>query len=182
MDKKTLRTQISQQKQALTAPQIEAASENLAAQLFAHPLYQAATAIYGYLSFNQEVRTAPILRRAQRDGKRVAVPKIENGVMRFFWLDDLDAVAPGFYGIPEPGEGARVAEDEDALILMPGLAFDGRGYRVGYGGGYYDRYLARHPDHPTLALCYDFQIVEEVPVDEHDIPVQLMLTAPTVGP
>lgn len=179
MDKKSLRTQISARKKELTPLQMEAASQSLAEQLFAHPLYQAASAVYGYLSFNQEVRTAPILRRAQRDGKRVAVPKITNGIMRFYWLDDLDAVAPGFYGICEPGPDAEEAEADEALVLMPGLAFDRHGYRVGYGGGYYDRYLSRHPEHPTLALCYDFQIVDEVPVDEHDIPVGILLTATT---
>ena len=119
----------------MTAQQIESASAELAEKLFAHPAYQRAEALYGYLSYNQEVRTAAILERAQQDGKRVAVPKVYGDTMKFLWLDDLGAVAPGAYGIPEPVADGPVAEDPAALVLMPGLAFDREGHRMGYGGG-----------------------------------------------
>ena len=76
MDKKALRAEIRAKKRALTEEQIVRYSEELAQKLFAHPLYQAAKSIYGYMSYNQEVRTMPILRQAQADGKRVAVPKV----------------------------------------------------------------------------------------------------------
>ena len=80
-------------------------------------------------------------------------------------------------GIPEPVADEPVADDTTALVLMPGLAFTQRGDRMGYGGGYYDKFLAREPDHPTVALCYAFQMVEELPTQEHDIPVDLVLWA-----
>ena len=102
MDKQALRAEIRAKKRAMTPAQIEAASGRLAALLFAHPAYQAAKSLYGYLSYNQEVRTAKILQQAQKDGKRVAVPKVFGDEMRFLWLDDLSAVAPGAYHIPEP--------------------------------------------------------------------------------
>ena len=156
MDKKTLRAQIKAQKAALREEQILAASERLARQLYAHPAYQAASSIYGYLAFNEEVRTVPMLRQAQKDGKRVAVPKV--------------------FG-PEPVADGPVAGDETALILMPGLAFDPEGRRCGYGGGFYDRYLAAHPDHPTLAMCYDFQMLPHLDVESFDVPVQYVLSA-----
>ena len=91
MNKKELRAQIKAKKSALTEQQIVDCSSRLAQQLFRHPAYQAAKSIYGYLSFNEEVRTVPILRQAQLDGKRVAVPKVFGDTMRFLWLDDLDA-------------------------------------------------------------------------------------------
>ena len=100
MNKKELRAKIKAKKSALTEQQIVDCSSRLAQQLFRHPAYQAAKSIYGYLSFNEEVRTVPILRQAQLDGKRVAVPKVFGDTMRFLWLDDLDAVAPGYYGVP----------------------------------------------------------------------------------
>ena len=177
MDKKALRAEIRAKKRALTEEQIVRYSEELAQKLFAHPLYQAAKSIYGYMSYNQEVRTMPILRQAQTDGKRVAVPKVFGSEMRFLWLDDLDAVAPGYYGVPEPVADGPVAGDETALILMPGLAFDPEGRRCGYGGGFYDRYLAAHPDHPTLAMCYDFQMLPHLDVESFDVPVQYVLSA-----
>lgn len=178
MDKKALRARIKAQKAALSEEQIAAASERLARQLYAHPAYQAASAIYGYLAFNEEVRTLPMLRQAQKDGKRVAVPKVFGTEMRFLWLDDLDAVAPGYYGVPEPVADEPVAGDETALILMPGLAFDPEGHRCGYGGGFYDRYLAAHPNHPTLAMCYDFQMLAHLDAESFDVPVQYVLSAP----
>ena len=91
MNKKELRAKIKAKKSALTEQQIVDCSSRLAQQLFRHPAYQAAKSIYGYLSFNEEVRTVPILRQAQLDGKRVAVPKVFGDTMRFLWLDDLDA-------------------------------------------------------------------------------------------
>ena len=177
MDKKALRAEIRAKKRALTPAQIEDASRRLAALLFDHPAYQAAKSVYGYLSYNQEVRTADILRQAQADGKRVAVPKVFGETMKFLWLDDLSAVAPGAYNIPEPVADGPEADDETALILMPGLAFDPEGHRCGYGGGFYDKYLAAHKEHPTIALCYGFQMYEHLDVDEFDIPVDAVIAA-----
>lgn len=177
MDKRTLRRQIAAQKSAMTEEEITAASAELARQLFAHPLYRRASAIYGYLSYNQEVRTLPILQQAQADGKRVAVPKVFGARMEFLWLDDLTQVAAGYHGIPEPVADAPVADCADALVLMPGLAFDRTGRRVGYGGGFYDRFLAQEPAHPTLALCYAFQMLDEIETEAHDLPVDVVLCA-----
>ena len=175
MDKSALRRTIREKKRAMTDQQIESASAELAERLFAHPAYQQAKALYGYLSYNQEVRTAAILERAQRDGKRVAVPKVYGDEMKFLWLDDLAAVAPGTYGIPEPVADGPVAGDPAALVLMPGLAFDREGHRMGYGGGFYDKYLAAHPGHPTLALCYGFQMLPHLETEAHDLPVDYVI-------
>jgi 5-formyltetrahydrofolate cyclo-ligase len=70
-----------------------------------------------------------------------------------------------------------VADDETALVLMPGLAFDPQGHRVGYGGGFYDKFLAKEPGHPTVALCYEFQVFDALEVDDYDIPVDLVIWA-----
>ena len=139
--------------------------------------YQNAKTIYGYLPYNQEVRTVPMLERALREGKRVAVPKVYGEEMKFIYLDDLNQVAKGYAGIPEPIADGPVADDETALVLMPGLAFDPQGHRIGYGGGFYDKFLAAEPNHPTLALCYDFQMLPALETEEHDIPVDYVLWA-----
>lgn len=176
MDKKALRREIGAKKRAMTREQINAASDRLAEKLYATELYQHAQSIYGYLSYNQEVRTEPILRRALADGKRVAVPKVFGDEMKFLRLDDLDLVAPGYFDIPEPIADGPEADDEMALILMPGLAFDPQGHRLGYGGGFYDRYLAAHHDHKLVALCYGFQMFEHLETEAHDIPVDLVIS------
>ena len=143
----------------------------------ASELYQQAKTIYGYLPYNQEVRTVPMLQRALEDGKRVAVPKCYGDEMRFIYLEDLSQVESGYCGIPEPIADEPVADDPTALVLMPGLAFDPEGHRVGYGGGFYDKFLAQEPDHPTVALCYDFQMMPHLETEEYDIPVDLVLWA-----
>ena len=177
MDKKEIRAIVRTQKRAMTEQQIEAASERLGRLLRESQLYQNCKSFYGYLPYNQEVRTVPMLRQAQLDGKRVAVPKCYGDEMRFIWLDDLDAVAPGYCDIPEPIADEPAADDPHALVLMPGLAFDPEGHRIGYGGGFYDKFLEAEPEHPTVALCYAFQMFEHLDVDKHDIPVDQVLWA-----
>ena len=177
MDKTELRREIRARKRAMTEVEIEERSARLAQLFFASGAYQNAKTIYGYLPYNQEVRTVPMLERALKDGKKVAVPKVYGEEMKFLYLDDLNAVAKGYAGIPEPIADEPVAQDETALVLMPGLAFDPQGHRIGYGGGFYDKFLAAEPRHPTLALCYEFQMLPKLDVEDHDIPVDTVLWA-----
>ena len=177
MNKKELRDAIRAKKRAMTPEEIEERSAQLGELLAGSPAYREADTIYGYLPYNQEVRTVPMLERALREGKRVAVPKVYGEEMRFIYLTDLTKVAKGYSGIPEPIEDGLVADDPHALVLMPGLAFDPQGHRIGYGGGFYDRFLASEPEHPTIALCYDFQLLPELETEEFDIPVDTVLWA-----
>ena len=177
MDKKTLRKKIREQKRAMTPEQIETASGKLVKMFLETELYRDAKTIYGYLPYNQEVRTVPILEQALADGKRVAVPKVYGEEMKFLYLTDLTQVETGYAGIPEPIADGPIGDDPTALVLMPGMAFTKAGQRIGYGGGFYDKFLAAEPDHPTIALCYDFQMVDQLPTEEFDIPVDLVLWA-----
>lgn len=177
MDKTELRREIREKKRAMTPEEIERRSRELGRKFAATEAYRKARTIYGYMPYNQEVRTVPMLEQALRDGKKVAVPKCYGDEMKFIYLDDLTKVAKGYAGIPEPIADEPVAHDETALVLMPGLAFDPQGHRIGYGGGFYDKFLSREPNHPTLALCYDFQMLPHLDTEEHDIPVDVVLWA-----
>ncbi len=177
MDKATLRKCIKEQKRAMTQEQIIETSERLGVLFAASEAYKQAKTIYGYLPYNQEVRTVPMLQKALEDGKKVAVPKCYGDEMRFIYLEDLSQVEMGYCGIPEPVADGPVAQDKTALVLMPGLAFDKEGHRIGYGGGFYDKFLAQEPEHPTLALCYAFQMVDCLETEEFDIPVDTVLWA-----
>ena len=177
MDKQALRKQIREQKRAMTPAQIEEKSAELCRLFLITEYYKKAKTIYGYLPYNQEVRTLPILEQALRDGKQVAVPKVCGDTMRFILMDDLNAVETGYAGIPEPVADGPVADDPKALVLMPGLAFDLQCNRMGYGGGFYDKFLEAEPYHSTVALCYDFQLVPHLETQSHDIPVELVLWA-----
>ena len=177
MDKKELRRAIRERKRAMTEEEIVSRSAKLGVLFTQSDAYKNAKTIYGYLPYNQEVRTVPMLEQALKDGKRVAVPKVYGDEMKFLYLDDLTKVSKGYAGIPEPIADEPVADDETALVLMPGLAFDPAGHRIGYGGGFYDKFLAAEPNHPTLALCYEFQMLPELLTEEHDIPVDTVLWA-----
>ena len=177
MNKQELRKAIRERKRSMTPEEIESRSQALCCKFLESDAYRQAETLYGYLPYNQEVRTVPILARALADGKKVAVPKVYGDEMKFIYLDDLTQVATGYAGIPEPIADGPVAEDRDALVLMPGLAFDPQGHRIGYGGGFYDKFLFREPGHKTVALCYEFQMVERLETEEFDIPVDVVIWA-----
>ena len=177
MDKKELRASIRARKRAMTEEEIVSRSQALTRLFLESDAYKNAKTIYGYLPYNQEVRTVPMLEQALKDGKRVAVPKCYGDEMRFIYMEDLSKVEKGYANIPEPIADGPVAHDTTALVLMPGLAFDPQGHRCGYGGGFYDKFLSAEPDHPTLALCYEFQMLPHLETEEHDIPVDTVLWA-----
>ncbi len=177
MNKQELRANIRARKRAMSEEMIVKKSEALGRLFAQSEAYKNAKSIYGYLPYNQEVRTTPMLEQALRDGKKVAVPKCYGDEMKFIWMEDLTKVEKGYANIPEPIADDPVADDETALVLMPGLAFDPQGHRCGYGGGFYDKFLAAEPNHPTLALCYDFQMFDHLETEDHDIPVNYVIWA-----
>lgn len=177
MNKQELRAQIRDKKREMTPEDIAQRSEKLLQLFLESEYYRRANTIYGYLPYNQEVRTVPMLEQALKDGKRVAVPKCYGDEMKFIYLDDLSLVEKGYAGIPEPIADGPEGDDPLALVLMPGLAFDPQGHRIGYGGGFYDKFLAREGTHPTLALCYDFQVLPHLETEAFDIPVDCVLWA-----
>ena len=177
MNKQELRRWIRAKKAAMTDADVQSKSCKLTELFLSTELYAQAGTLYGYLSYNQEVRTEGIIKQALLDGKRVAVPKIFGNEMRFIYISNLNEIETGYKGIPEPIADTPVADDHYALVLMPGIAFDEKGGRIGYGGGFYDRFLSAEPNHKTVALCYDFQMVEDLPMEEFDIPVDAVIWA-----
>ena len=177
MDKAELRDRIRRRKRQMTETEIAEKSRILTEAFLKSDAYRQCKTLYGYLPYNQEVRTQAILEQALRDGKTVAIAKCYGFEMRFIRTDDLSRIQKLPRRAPEPIADAPVACDPTALVLMPGLAFDALGHRLGYGGGYYDRFLAAEPDHPTVALCFDFQMVEHLETQDFDVPANLVLWA-----
>ena len=169
--KRQFRDHIRQLKRRMTPEEITCRSDTLCRMVLASDIYRNAKTIYGYLPFNQEVRTLPLLQQALSDGKQVALPKCYGRKMRFVQMTDLSRVQCSSFGAPEPLEDFPIAEDPSALVLVPGLAFDASGHRMGYGGGFYDRFLSQEPNHPTIALCFDFQILPYLETEPHDISI-----------
>ena len=176
MYKKELRSAVRAKKQAMPPEDISRRSRMLCDLVLKTDTYKTARTIYGYLPFNQEVDLLPLLQRSLQDGKQVALPKCFGREMRFILMTDLSRIQYSRFGVPEPVEDGPEARDPGALILVPGLVFDELGYRIGYGGGYYDRFLSREPGHPTIGLCYDFQLISRLETESHDIPVDTVFS------
>lgn len=139
--------------------------------------YKDASLLLAYVDAKREVETRLLMRCAWDDGKKVAAPRVDgDGIMHFYYLRSLKDLEPGAFGIMEPRADCRICEPEEGLLLMPGVAFDEQGHRVGYGGGYYDRYLEKHPHLIHIALAFEFQIFPEVPSEKHDICPDLIVT------
>ena len=172
--KAELRKQVLQEMKALPLEQKQAMDQALTDQFLKHPFYQEAKVIATYLSFPHEFQTQELIEQALKDGKKVLIPKTyPRGRMDFVVYNPQQLVKTSF-GLLEPqGDLEVVDASQIDLIHVPGLAFTTKGYRIGYGGGYYDRYLKHFPGH-TLSTVYPCQIQEFIP-DDHDIPVQEVL-------
>ncbi|ORO74468.1 5-formyltetrahydrofolate cyclo-ligase [Streptococcus oralis] len=173
--KAELRKKILQEMKALSQEQKQAMDRVLTERFLQHPFYQEVKTIATYLSFPHEFQTQELIKRMLKDGKKVLIPKTyPKGRMEFVVYDPKQLVKTSF-GLLEPQGDLEVVEPSQIdLIHVPGLAFTREGYRIGYGGGYYDRYLEHFAGH-TMSTIYPCQ-VQEFNSENHDIPVQEVLT------
>lgn len=174
-EKKRIRKQIFAARKERTQEQVEALSHIITDKVTALPEFAQAQRILAYADYNHEVVTRYLIEKAWKAGKEVAVPKVSGQDMIFYKLETFAQLSPGYYGIPEPAQG-EVVQWEEALMIMPGVAFDAQNHRVGYGGGFYDRFLEKHPRTKTVALAFEFQIMEDVPWEETDIRPDCIVT------
>lgn len=174
--KKVIRKEIFKRRKEADPAVIQKNSELIWQKLFSMKEFQESTWVYLYIDCKNEVKTDGIFREALRLGKRVAAPKVIGETMIFYEITSMDDLEPGYFGILEPKEGLAKATGEDGLMIMPGVAFDPFRHRVGYGGGFYDRYLSVHTKHSTAALAFEFQMMEEVPVEPTDLLPDVVIT------
>ncbi|MGI6658244.1 MAG: 5-formyltetrahydrofolate cyclo-ligase [Dethiobacteraceae bacterium] len=182
LDKKSLRKKVLAARDSLTWDQVEANSVKIAEQLFALPQYQAAQTIMYFLNFGKEVLTMKMVPQTLAHGKRAVATKTVTKERRMILSEiyDLEAdLEPGLWGIPEPkAEALRPLEPTEIdFVIVPGVAFDLQGNRLGYGGGYYDRFFPQLREGvPLVAVTFELQIVKEVPVDPWDRRVDFIIT------
>ena len=184
MEKKEIRKQALQKRNELTKEYRTQANDEIYKRLITLESYRRAKVILSYVSYKSEVDTKKILEMAFKDGKTVAVPKVleRNGRMEFYEIQSLQELEVGYQGIEEPNIVGKSPIEPEAmrehwLMIMPGAAFDSQGNRIGYGGGFYDRYLHRHPDvMETIAICYEIQMVEKIPTQAFDVRTDRIIT------
>jgi 5-formyltetrahydrofolate cyclo-ligase len=174
--KTSLRKQVTTAREGLTPEERSFKSAEIESRLFHLPEFRAAGVIMFFASFRSEVDTLPMIRHALASGKRIVLPKVRGRDLALYEIKDFDKdTAPGAWEIPEPGESLPAKIQDVDLMVLPGLAFDVNGNRLGYGGGYYDRMLPRF-EKEVVALAFELQIVPGVPVSAFDIPVKKIVT------
>ena len=172
--KKSLRKQVLQELKALSKEEKQNINDWLTDQLLQHPFYKEAKTIATYLSFPHEFQTARLINQAQKDGKNILIPKTYPHGKMDLVLYEPEKLEQNSFGLLEPqGDFTILEPSQINLIHVPGLAFNPSAYRIGYGGGYYDRYLEHFPGH-TISTLYPCQIQDFQP-DSHDIPVEEVL-------
>lgn len=175
--KTEIRTEVKKRRAEASLELLHAASLRIKERFMELKAYQEQELLLAYVDAKREVETRLLMQQAWEDGKRVAAPRVDgDGIMHYYYIESLEDLEPGSFGIMEPKRECPLCETEEGLLLMPGVAFDTGCHRVGYGGGYYDRYLEKHPGLVHIALAFEFQVFDEVPFEEHDILPEMIVT------
>ncbi|ADU29918.1 5-formyltetrahydrofolate cyclo-ligase [Evansella cellulosilytica] len=179
MEKRELRTKILDELASLDSSQVKKRTKQIHNQLFHFSEWTKAKVIGITISVKSEIDTFHIIQKAWEQGKVVVVPKCipQNRQLIFYKITSFDQLEQSFYGLKEPNihEVEEIAPKEIELLLVPGLVFDYRGYRVGYGGGYYDRFLSVNSI-KTCSVCFERQLVKCIPNEHHDKRVNFIIT------
>ncbi|MEI2403783.1 5-formyltetrahydrofolate cyclo-ligase [Niallia taxi] len=177
--KQEIRSRVLAELRAIPKPAYEQLSYEIAQNLYNHPLFQKASHVGVTISRFPEVDTYQIIRAAWAQGKKVSVPKClpKTRAMEFRILERFDQLESIYSGLYEPMEAeTKLTEaNEIELLLVPGVAYSKDGYRIGFGGGYYDRFLKSFHG-TTISLAIESQLEKSLPIESHDIPVQHIIT------
>ena len=179
MEKKEIRKKVLDRRDRIPEEQRREKSIRIAKRLCGMPCFAGASSILIYRHFRSEAETTLLMEQAWKTGKRVYCPRVEGKTMEFFLVRTWEDFEQGCFGIEEPGAECPAFEEdqqEQALVILPGAAFDRKRNRIGYGGGFYDRYLANHPGLETAAVCFEEQIVEQIPAGPYDIRPRIIIT------
>ena len=187
MTKDQIRNDMKKQRSSLSKAEHEDKSRLIQKQLFETEAYLHCGSLLTYVSFGDEADTRELILRAFADHKKVYVPRVDKKEMEFYEIHSLDGLILSKFGILEPkpdsngifpAPAAVQNHTGDNLMILPGLAFDFSGNRIGYGGGYYDRYLSRYAGtrFVKIAIAFDFQLRDHIPADESDVKVDYIIT------
>ncbi|MFD2446060.1 5-formyltetrahydrofolate cyclo-ligase [Bacillus sp. CGMCC 1.16607] len=179
MNKKEYRIQVLNDLKKLSKPEHEQYSYEIACRLFEEPLWKEARMIGVTISNHPEVDTYQIIRKAWELNKIVVVPKChpKEKQMSFHKISQFTQLETVYYGLFEPiiNKTEKVEADQIDLLIVPGLAYNLQGYRLGFGGGYYDRFLTKYKGN-TISIAFSIQLKDDLPIEEHDIPVSKIIT------
>lgn len=172
MLKHTIRTEIKNIRKNLSAEEHSQKSREIWKKIIVLEEFSRAEVVYLYADINREAATKEIIEYALGAGKEVALPKVEGDRMSFYGIQSLQDLKQGAYNIPEPVHSTIPSTPD--IVFVPGVAFSYRMERLGYGGGYYDRFLTEKV--LKIGLAFDFQMYDCLPVEAHDIKMDIIIT------
>lgn len=179
MTKQELRKQLLEKRSKANQNTIRIISENIQKNFLESDLYKNCKEILVYVSTAREIATNKITDIALRDNKKIFCPLCleQKGIMEFLRIYSEDDLEAGKYNIYAPKQGLPKAKNlKKPVMIVPALAFDENGFRIGYGGGYYDRYLSSHKNITTVGFCREENLYGNLPHDEFDKPVDIIIT------
>ena len=180
--KEKLRKEILSERNKLSPDEVDRLSTIIVNRFMSLDVYEKAKSIMLYLDFRNEVRTGPLIRQMLHDKKQVLIPVTnpsDYSLIVSELKDPQKDLFQGKFGLMEPNENTLRPVDPETIdvVLVPGLVFDNNGYRIGFGAGYYDRFLPNLDPHvPLISLAYELQVVDAVPKESHDVPVHMIIT------
>ncbi len=176
--KNKIRKEILALRKAMPICLLEEKSKKIAEKVIRHPKYQKAELVFAYIDAKGEVKTKDIVEHAWENGKRVAVPRVHGDIMKFYLISSYKDLEPGCFGIMEPKMSCTEVIDipENSVVIMPGVAFDREGNRIGYGKGYYDKYFSKDSNSYKIAIAFSMQMVAKIPANVFDIKADCVVT------
>ena len=197
MNKQELRKLKMHERDSLSRDEAQALSDIITEKILSLKEYKEADTILTYVSCRSEVITDGLILAALNDGKKVGVPKVEGDIMNFYYINSLDELETGYFGVREPVinpnpntvhsndndiDNALVTDPSGCLMIVPGLAFDKDLNRIGYGKGFYDKYFQSHIDAPFIkcGIAFDIQLCEKIEADRYDQPLDMLVTENSV--
>lgn len=165
ISKKELRSELIIQRKTMSDNEVITKSSLICNKILNSKCYKESSVVYCYFAVNNEVNLNLLITHALNNGKIIALPKVEGKDIKFYEIKSFEDLKPGYYNIPEPVTDIEAPKAD--LIIVPGVAFSKEGARLGYGGGFYDRFLADNQIY-SIGVGYDFQLKDNVPTEEFD--------------
>ncbi len=177
LDKNLLRREILAKRSGLSQTLVFSASSEICRKILTLECFTNSETVFAYFPYGNEISTLEIISQALALGKLVALPRVNGEEILFRYVTGIDDLIPGSFGILEPPDSLPLAcTDSNTLIIVPGVVFDRKLNRCGHGKGYYDKFLEGRIYLKAIGVCYDFQLVQQLPTEPWDKPMDLIVT------
>jgi len=182
LKKEDIRKKLIRARLRLLPEEVDSASLMIMSRVFMLEEFRKANIVMFYIDAKNEVKTRQAVKKALEMGKRVVVPKVkESQAMDAIEIEDLDELLPGTFGILEPIKDNGMSPEKIDMVIVPGVGFDRKGYRLGFGGGYYDNFLPKlRAGVKKVAVAFEIQVLDELPAEPHDARMDMIITQKTI--